>query len=39
MSEGKIVDTGKVKAYRPPGQQRQWRLVLLVGAFWSWAWR
>ena len=32
MSEGKIVDTGKVKAYRPPGQRRQWRLVLLVGA-------
>ena len=31
MSEGKIVDTGKVKAYRPPGQRRQWRLVLLVG--------
>lgn len=32
MSESKIVDTGKVKAYRPPGQRRQWRLVLLVGA-------
>ncbi len=30
MSESKIVDTGKVKAYRPPGQRRQWRLVLLV---------
>ena len=32
MAEGKIVDTRKVKAYRPPGQRRQWRLVLLVGA-------
>ena len=32
MAEGRIVDTGKVKAYRPPGQRRQWRLVLLVGA-------
>lgn len=31
MAESRIVDTDKVKAYRPPGQQRQWRLVLLVG--------
>lgn len=30
MAEGKIVDSSKVKAYRPPGQRRQWRLVLLV---------
>lgn len=30
MAERKIVDPGKVKAYRPPGQRRQWRLVLLV---------
>lgn len=31
MAESRIVDTDKVKAYRPPGQRRQWRLVLLVG--------
>lgn len=31
MAENRIVDTDKVKAYRPPGQRRQWRLVLLVG--------